>query len=128
MEVMVAVMLVGVCLVPALEALQGGVQSSSGYEEQVNDLHALRGRLESLSVEPFSILDVEAQATALGVASTNYSDLPGTENRILVYLQRYDGDNADLDDDPTTGVDAGLLLLRVAGTTSGQTLETLLSQ
>ena len=48
-----------------------------------------------------------------------------TVNR-QVFLSRYDGDNADADDDPFTGTDDGLLWVRVAIDGSEQAIETVI--
>jgi len=55
-----------------------------------------------------------------------YSDPAGTEFRRLVFLARYDGDNADGDKDPFTGIDAGLLWVRVTIEGSPRALETVI--
>ena len=44
---------------------------------------------------------------------TALSDTAGSADRRLVYISGYDGDNADADNDPATGTDANLFLIRV---------------
>ena len=55
-----------------------------------------------------------------------FSDAVGTESRRLVFLARYDGDDADGDNDPFTGTDAGLLWLRVTIENGPRALETVI--
>jgi len=114
-EVLVAVMLVMVCLVPALDALQNGIGSTNASEQYVKHKNKMNARMLTLLVESFSVLDAEALITGGStVASSLFSEPAGSPDRILVYVYRYDGDNADLDNNPDTGGDAGLLMLRVA--------------
>ena len=61
------------------------------------------------------------------VASTVYSDAAGATNRRLVYLSRYDADNADGDNDFFTGMDAGLVWVRVELEGTTQAIEGLTS-
>ena len=72
-------------------------------------------------------MDAAALAAGDATVPTSFSDSAGTNDRRLVYLSRYDGDNADADDDPFTGVDDDLIWVRVAIENSTQALETLTS-
>ncbi|MEZ5542664.1 MAG: hypothetical protein R3F42_11540 [Pseudomonadota bacterium] len=130
-EVLVATVLIMVALAPALEALAPGVAGAGIHAGRVEEHYALAGRLEALLAEPFADLDAAAQAAGSATVPSSYSDsvLLPSGRRITrnVYLSRYDGDNADGDDDPFTGTEDDLLWVRVAGATSGVTLETLLS-
>ena len=114
-EVLVATALVGACLVPALDALRTGLVAVEVGSTQTAQHYRMVGRLEELLATPFAALDAEAQALGSpGVASAVYSDAPTTPDRRLVYLSRYDGDDVDpADGDPFTGVDEGLLWIRV---------------
>ena len=65
----------------------------------------------------------------LGLAGAcDDSDPGGTENRRKVFIGRYDGDNADADDDPFTGVDDGLLWVRVRIDGTHYDVETLIRE
>jgi hypothetical protein len=55
-----------------------------------------------------------------------YSDSAGTKSRRLVYLARFDGDNADADNNPFTGTDSGLLWVRVTIEDSPRALQTVI--
>ena len=47
---------------------------------------------------------------------------------MLVFLSRYDGDNADADDNSFTGTDEGLIWLRVTVENTPHELTTMVSQ
>lgn len=126
LEVLVAVVLVAAALVPALEALRGGLVGAQVHADLATESYRLTGRMEEVLAEPFATLD--AEALALGSPTTPsavYSDPAGTPGRRLVYLSRYDGDNADGDADPFTGVDGGLLRIRVEIELGSHAVETL---
>lgn len=127
-EVLVATVLVAMSLVPALEALQTGILGSRVYREVVEQHHHLQARLEKVLAEPMVALEAAALAAGSPIMLSSYSEPPGTDRRLLVYLSRYDGDNADSDDDPFTGTDAGLLWLRVEIENSPDSVETLVSR
>lgn len=114
-EVLVAMTILAVALVPAVDALRGGAMGADISVSRTQLHYRLAGRLEDLLAEPFDALDAEALAVGdPNVASLVYSDTVATPNRRLVYLSRYDGDDVDPSDgDPFTGVDEGLLWIRV---------------
>lgn len=120
-----ATLLIALSLVPAMESLQGSIQGSAVHAESTQDHHRLVARLEELLATAYADLDAEAQAVADPNTPTSYSDAGGTAQRRLVYLSRYDVDNADADDDPFTGTDAGLVWIRVEIENSAAALETL---
>jgi len=122
-EVLVAVALLALCLVPALDALQTGVLGAATHNTQAVDHYAVAGRLEEVLAEPFSSLDAAAVAAGGPTVPTSYSAAP-----LLVYLARYDADDADGDGNPFTGGDDGLLWVRVAVEGGGASLETLTSR
>ena len=127
-EVLIATLLIVVTLLPAIQALYPATVGAGIHESRLKDHYRLAGGLEALLARPFAELDTEAVAISdPTMASTTYSD-PTTEVvRRLVYLSRYDADNADADNNPFTGTEDDLLWIRVeiAGTT--EALETLLS-
>lgn len=129
-EVLIAIALIMVTLIPAIEALGPAVQGSGLHESQTSRQYAVRAKLENILAQSFSTLDNEAQAiNDHTVASTTYSD-PSTESeRRLVFLSRYDGNNMDpADNDPFTGTDAGLLWIRIELEETGYAIETLTSE
>lgn len=113
MEVLIAAVLLATMLVPLLESLHGASLATTAQEELAQQHLAMNGKLEDLLAQSFGALDAAALAAGNSTTPTSYSDLAGTANRCLVYLARYDGDNADADGDPFTGVDEDLIWLRV---------------
>lgn len=127
-EVLIATVLVVVALAPAIEALHPAIQGAGIHKSETGLHYHLSARLESLLAESFSTLDAEAQTLADPTAiSTVFSDAAGSTNRRLVFVSRYDADNADGDNDPFTGTDEGLVWLRVEIENTSHALETLLS-
>ncbi len=112
-EVLVAAVILAIALIPAIEALQVGLQGATAHEAVTRQHYHLASRMAELMAEPFAALDAEAQALGDPDLPSSYSDAPATPMRRLVYLSRYDGDDADTDDNPFTGVDDGLLWLRI---------------
>jgi hypothetical protein len=127
-EVLIASVLIVISLVPMTNAVRGAIDSSAMHEDTaIRHLHMI-ARLEDVLAEPFSSL--EAAATEAGSTSvpTSYSDSNGSVNRRLVYLSLYDGDNADLDGDPFTGVDPGLMWIRTEIEGTLMSVESLVSK
>jgi len=121
-EVLVATLLIVTTLVPALEALQPGIAGTGIHETLSEDHYQLIARLEEVLAEPFADLDNAETAAGNSTTPTSYSDVftyqAGRQITRNVFLSRYDGDNADTDNDPFTGTDDGFLWVRVeiAGT------------
>lgn len=112
-EVLVSVVLLAILLVPAISALQTGILGAGIHGDVAASQYRVSSRLEDLMTEPFADLEDAAIAAGGPTVPTVYSDTAGTAGRLLVYLSRYDGDNADADDDPFTGADPGLVWIRV---------------
>jgi len=130
-EVLVAMVLIATALVPALEALQPGIQASQIHRIQTENRYLLTAKMEDVLAEPFADLDAAAVAAGDASTPTSYSDtVTASDGRQIdrqVYLSRYDGDNADGDDDPFTDTDEGLLWVRVEIAGFPHALETLTS-
>jgi len=134
MELLVATLLIAIMLVPALDAMQSGIQGSGIHTQLAQNQYRMISKMEQTLALPFAELltqaDLVADPTVLIPAPLSrpdlYSDTAGTESRRLVFLARYDGDNADADDDPFTGTDAGLLWVRVTIENSPRSLETVI--
>lgn len=126
-EVLVATLVLAVSLVPALEALQTAMLGATVNESLELRHQRLTSRMAEMLVEPFGDLEAE-EAAAGGAPSPQYSDPPATPDRRLVLLSRYDGDNADNDNDPLTGTDDGLLRLRVELENTPDVLEALVAR
>lgn len=112
-EVLVAVVLLAVCLAPALEALRETVSGTAVGTTATQEHYDLVGRMEQVLAQPFDLLDAAALAAGSPTTPSSYSDPSGSTPRVLVYLSRYDGDNADGDNNPFTGVDPDLLWIQV---------------
>lgn len=119
-EVLIAVVIVAVCLVPALDALLGGLSAADTQRLQAVNQQRLKARLEEVLANRFVTLD--AAAIAAGNSPSTivdaYSDAAGTADRLLVTLYRYDGSS------PTVS-DSGLLWVKVAIEASSLSLNTL---
>lgn len=124
-EVLVAVMLLMIILVPAMEAIRSSVKGAEVHNDLASSQFRLTSRMEELLAEPYG--DLEAAAIAAGSATieSSYSETAGTPGRLIVYLSPYDGDNADSDDDPFTGTDPGLLWIEVEAEGTVHSLRTL---
>jgi len=131
-EVLIAVVLIVIALVPALDALIPGVAGSGIHESIAEDHYQLTGKLEQVLVEPFGQLNSAAVAAGSPTTPTSYSDVftyaSGRQITRNVFLSRYDADNADADNDPFTGTDDGLLWVRVAIAGTGYRIESLVSE
>ncbi len=127
-EVLVAALLIAALLVPALDAMQGGIQGGAIHAEAAQNHYRLVAKMEQALAVPFAELLAQADLVAGPTVPVPppYSDPAGSAHRRLVFLARYDGDNADADNDPFTGVDAGLLWLRVALEDRPRALETVI--
>jgi type II secretory pathway pseudopilin PulG len=133
-EVLLAVVLIAICLAPALEALRTAVGSSAVQEATLTDRYALQAKMEEVLAEPFAALTAAATMAGSPTTPTSYSDtapFTTTDDRQIirqVYIWPYDGDNADSDDDPFTGTDPGLLYVKVQSNGALFALETLTTQ
>ena len=121
-EVLVALTLLALVIVPAISALQTGVSGTAVHADLAANHHRLTARMETLLAEPFAAL---AAAAGSPTVPSSYSDPAGPPARLLVYLAQADGDNADNDNQLHTGADAGLLWIRVEAEGTVHALETL---
>ena len=127
-EVLVATALVAVSLVPAIDALHGGIMAGGVHADAVTRQQALQAKLEEVLALPFDDLDAEALAAGSYLTPTGYSDTPGTSDRRLVYLALFDVDDADSDGNALTGGEAGLMWVRIAVEGTVDAVETLTTQ
>jgi len=124
-EVLVAMVLLAILLVPAINALQTGIFGASVHNDVASSHYRLRSRLEELLAEPFADLSDAAIAAGSPTNPSSYSEPAGPPGRLLVYLSLYDGDNADADNDAFTGTESDLLWIRIDIDGSVYTLQTL---
>ncbi|MCU7945980.1 MAG: hypothetical protein KZQ72_04950 [Candidatus Thiodiazotropha sp. (ex Cardiolucina cf. quadrata)] len=128
-EVLIAVFLIAISLVPALNALHSGVLGSDIHATEAVHHHRLISRMEDVLARPFIELEQEADAVAGPTTIIDtYSDASGTDGRCLVYLSRYDSDNVDSDNNPFTDTDDGLLWVKVEIDGTHNAIESLTSQ
>lgn len=124
-EVLVAIVLLSVVLVPAIRALQTGILGSGVHADVTASHLRLTSRVEELLAEPFGDLSDAAIAAGAPTNPSSYSEPAGPPDRLLVYLALYDGDNADGDNDPFTSGDPDLIWMRVDVDGTVHTLETI---
>ena len=127
-EVLIATSLILISLTPMMDALRSATPSTGAHEDAVIQHLHLTAMLEDVLAKPFSLLEAAAIAAGNETAAASYSDLADATNRRLVYLSLYDGDNADGDDDPFTGVDPGLMWVRTEIEGTLMSIETLVNQ
>lgn len=128
MELLIATLLIAIMLVPALDAMQSGIQGSGIHTQLAQNQYRMISKMEETLALPFAELLQQADLVADSkiLIPPPYSDAAGTESRRLVFLARYDGDDGDGDKDPFTGTDAGLLWVRVTIEDSPRALETVI--
>lgn len=127
-EILIAMLVLAVALVPAMDAVRNAVLGTSAHEEYVVSQRRIASRLEDVLAEPFGALDDAAVAAGGPTVPTTYSEPVATPERLLVFIARYDGDNADADNDPFTGTDDGILWVRTAIEDRDYALETVTAQ
>jgi type II secretory pathway pseudopilin PulG len=109
-EVLAAIIIIAVTAVPVADTIRGSMAVAESDAAAVSRHYHLVSKMEEVLAEPFASLN----AAALGPATVSpYSDDAGSDERRMVYIAAYDGDNADGDKDPSTGTDEGLLWIRV---------------
>ena len=111
-ETLLAVVVLAMALIPVLDTLQTAFTGAAVHEELRSRQQQIANRIEVVVAESLSSLDQAAQAAGSETVASSYSDAVGPD-RVLVFLSRYDGDNADGDDDPFSGADEGLIWVRV---------------
>lgn len=128
-EVLVTTFLIAIVLVPAIEGLSIGVSAGGVHVEKAMQQMRLIDAMEHVLAQPFDDLATAADAAAgHDVIVSAYSDAAGMADRRLVYLSRYDGDDAEDDGNVFTGTDDNLLWARVVIEGSPSELETLIAR
>ena len=111
-EVLVAVAILALMLVPATDAIYSGLRSTEHLAEATTAHFRLVTRMEELHAETFASLQAAAAASGSPTTATTYSDPTGPLRR-LVYLVNYDMDNDDGDGKPFTGGEPDVMWARV---------------
>lgn len=126
--------MIATALVPALEALQSGIQGAGIHQQSTQQQYALLNRMETLMAESYGNLLTAAATAGNSTTLSSYSDPAGQTNRLLVYMSLYDADanpftltdpNTDSDNNLYTGSTARLLWLKVQMENSAYAFETL---
>ena len=125
MEVLVALTLLAILLVPAIRALHTGLLGAEVHADYSSNHYRLISRLETVLSERYVDLEV---ASAGPTVPSSYSDPSGTPARVLVFISAYDIDNADADNDPFSGTDDDVLWVRAAIEDTVQDLATLVTR
>ncbi|MGI9289138.1 MAG: type IV pilus modification PilV family protein [Pseudomonadales bacterium] len=123
-EVLIVTVLIAFSLIPAMESLQVGIQTSDIHESRTINQFRLQGRMENVLAQSVDVL--RAAAGSATTINTTYSDAISEPDRLLVYIVRYDTTNADGDNNPLTGGDNNLLWVQVAIEDTADSLETLI--
>lgn len=111
-EVLVATAILAIALIPAMDALQNALQTSSAQNEITSDGRYLQSLYEEVLAQRFSDLDAAALAAGSPTTATSYSDAVSANPRRIIYIARYDADDADADGDPFSGVESNVLWVR----------------
>ena len=119
-EILIAVLLISVSLVPALESLSNAARNATLNESAILRQFQINALMEDVLAETFVSLELAATVAGGPQVPTSYSDPAGNTDRRVVYIARYDADDVDSDGDPFTGTDDNLLWVRVETETTGQ--------
>ena len=138
-EVMVAMFILAIAIVPAMEAIQLGIQGAGVHQSLARQHYALIKRMEEVQTEPYGNLLSSAQTAGNNTTASSYSDTAVEAERVMVFLALYNPDDfygpfaltdpdTDGDSDVYTGDTSDLLWLKVEIENSAQTVETLISR
>jgi type II secretory pathway pseudopilin PulG len=136
-EVLVAMFILTITIMPAMEGIQSGIQGAGIHESLTRQHYALIKRMEEVQADSYLNMLAAAQTATNATTPSSYSDPSGQADRILVFLALYDTDanplilvdpNNDSDGDIYTGDSSNLLWLRVELENSALHLETLISR
>jgi type II secretory pathway component PulJ len=128
MEVIVAVLLLSLLLLPAMNTVRESIGVSKAQKSLIGNTYALFSKMEYVMVQPYESLLLAATAAGGATNPTSFSDPVATPGRRLVFLALYDADNGDSDNNPFTGGDSGLLWIKVELEGESLNMESLVSQ
>ena len=136
-EVLVAMFIIAIALVPAMEALQSGIQGAGIHQQTTQQHYLLLSRMENLMATSYGDLLLAAETAGNATTPSSYSDPAGQSERIIVYLSLYDADadpftiadpDTDADNNIYTGDTANLLWIKAQLENSAYEFESLRSQ
>lgn len=111
-EVLVAAVVLAIALIPASDAFRAASRQAELSREMLLQHYRALASLEVTQTRTFGQLVSEANSTS-GTTPSTWSDASGSAYRRLVYVARFDFDNADNDNNDATGVDNGVIRIRV---------------
>jgi hypothetical protein len=106
MEVMVAVFLLMLIIIPLMRSLEWGINTQKIVHKQQELVWHLQSKMAEVKVRKITALLEAAHTAGAYTTASSYSDAPATENRRLVYVWYYDINNVDADNNPFTIFDA----------------------
>ena len=126
-EILLSVILLGLLLVPALEALQSGISGNHSHSLATRQLR-LAAKMEEIAAKPFAMLYAQTYLPGGNSATSvnaSLSDPAGTPDRRAVVLYRYDPSARAL-----SASDTGVVVVSVtyAGESAGGELSTLVGR
>lgn len=128
-EILIAITLIAVALVPAINALFPAMIGSANYRSDSEQHYHLAAKLETVLAENYTVLDEEAVGLAdRTTPSMLFSDTAGSEQRRLVFLSRYQPGDALVPIASFTTDDVGMLWVSVSLENDDLKLESLVSQ
>lgn len=128
LEVLVAAVILAIALVPASSALRAASDHGRQSRERLSVEYLALAKLETALAASWQTLETEAVKTGGTTESTLWSDPGGSTNRRLVYVAPHDLNNADGDNNLLTGVEAGILRVRVEVSGTNIQFETLVAK
>jgi type II secretory pathway pseudopilin PulG len=131
-EILVAIVLIAVCLIPALKSLSPAFFGIMEREKLGSNYLAVRSKLEEVLAASYRDLEIAAQDAGgplvpSSLSEPAYMTSDGRQIVLQVYLSGYDADNADGDNNRFTGTDEGILWVKVQVDGSPESLETFTS-
>lgn len=109
-EVLAVIIVLGLVMGPATDILRSALQVETINRSALEAHYHLIDHTEFLLAEPFDSLAAAVRGES---QESRYSDAVGVPNRRLVFISPFDADNADADNDESSGTDAGILKIRV---------------
>ncbi len=128
-EVIAAVLLLSIMLVPTIDALRTAIRGSDIHVSTTIDHYLLIAKMEAVLARPFGELLALAGDETIPIAmSDSVISSDGRAVQRQVYIAPHDADNADGDNNLRTGTDAGILWVRVAIANTTLSVQSLRSQ
>ena len=128
LEVLVAAVILAIALVPASSAIRAASDHGRFSRERLAIEYLALAKLETALAASWETLEDEAAKTGGTTESTLWSDPAGQTDRRLVYISPHDINNADGDNNLLTGVEAGILRVRVEISGTNILYETLVAK